>query len=95
MAGNFTGNPLIVNAVEVITDSPVRVVAAIFKPAAASDQVVLKDKTGKVVLDLKANASTAELQIPIYLEDTRFMGLTCTTCTSGAVLYLYLNAVCS
>ena len=95
MAGDFTGNPLIINAAEVITANPVRVVAAIFKPGATSDQVVLKDKTGKVVLDLKANGTTAELQIIVPLEDTRFMGLTCTTCTSGAVLYLYLNATCS
>ena len=103
MANDATGNPFLIDTasatVPVIT-TPVRVQSFLFKPNAASDQVVLKAANGdsgpgRVILDLKANGTTAEQQIVFEPHDSRFMGMYCTTLSASAKLYVYLNPVCS
>ena len=95
MANVTTVNPLVIDTVGVITDHPVRVTCAVFKPSDTAHIVTLTDKAGNTILNLKGHASAAEEQIIVPLNDTRFMGITCTVCTAGAVLYLYTNATCS
>ena len=103
MGNDAVGNPIIIDTasstVPVIT-TPVRVMSIVFKPNAAGDQVVLKDcagspgAPGRVIADIKANGTTAELQIEITPHDSRFHGVYCTTLSTSAKCYLYLNATC-
>lgn len=94
MANDAKGNPILIDTAGVVTADPVRVVCFIYKPNTASDQVVLEDKIGRTILDIKANATTAELQIVVYMDDTRFYGITCSSISSGSKLYAYLNPTC-
>ena len=103
MANDATGNPIIIDTASAtvpVIATPIRVMSIVFKPNAAADQVILKDckgdaGPGRVIADIKANGTTAELQIEITPHDSRFMGIYCTTLSSSAKCYLYLNATCS
>lgn len=95
MANDAKGNPIFIDTVGVVTTSPVRLVTAIFKPSDVAHIITLTDNTGRTILDLKGNATTAEEQIEVSFGDTRVMGITCTVCTAGASIYLYTNATCS
>jgi hypothetical protein len=94
MANTILGKVwLLDTAAVLVQNQPVIITGFLFKPNTTDDQVVVKDDSGIVYLDLKANHTTAELQIPfLFGTPQTFMGFNLATLTASAKLYVYLSS---
>lgn len=95
MANDIAGKVWVIDtaAATPIATGPIIISGLIYKPNAASDQIIIKNgNTQRTLMDLKANATTAEFQIPILFggKPQVWDGIAVTTLSASSKLYIYL-----
>ena len=90
MANSTTGSIWALDTAEAVSTNPVTIMGFVYKPAANSDDIILKDSTGMVILDWDASADiTLTPQIGVMFPKPKtYNGLTVDT-IDGGVLYVY------
>lgn len=88
MSNNLTGNPYIVDTAGIISSAPVFVKRMVWQePAAAAEDLTVKDSEGKVLWDENSHAGGTGISIEQEME-IDCNGITVETIDSG-MLYIY------
>lgn len=91
MANNINGDVWILDTAGVVTTKPVKVNRIIFEPGANSDDVILKDNKGTVILNWTAAADiTAQQQFGADFDGRWYQGLNLET-IDGGTLRVYVG----
>ena len=91
MANNVTGPVWNLDTAGVVTTKPVTILGFVYKPAANSNHIVVKDNSGNIIIDwLASNSIAANPQIGLTLPQAKtFQGLNVDT-IDGGNLFVYL-----
>lgn len=87
MSNILTQNPIYVDATGVLFTHESAVHSIVVRCHAANDSVIIKDSKGNVVFDFIGTVAKSEQFL--FPEKFHCIGMTVTTCTSGAKAYIY------